>query len=76
MSETTINHQDQSQNIQSGPEIVSDFLRKIGADTSLDKDTVNAIEGLHGTGKLTVINLLKNLENARGRTLHGSTSKT
>ncbi len=76
MTETTIHPQDQSQNIQSGPEIVENFLRKIGADQSLDKDTVDSIQGLHRAGKLTAINLLKGLENARGRATHGSATKT
>ena len=76
MTETTIDPQGQGQNIQSGPEIVTDFLRKTSADPSLDKDTVDAIEGLYGAGKLTAINLLKSLENVRSRATHDSSKKT
>ncbi len=76
MTEATINSQGQSQSIQSGPEIVTDFLRKISADPGLDKDTVSAIQGLHRADKLTVIYLLRSLENARGGTTHGSRAKT
>ncbi len=76
MSEITMDPQGQNQNIQSGPEIVADFLRKISADPSLDKDTVNSIEGLHKAGKLTAVNLLKSLENVRGKATHGSPAKT
>jgi hypothetical protein len=76
MTEATINSQGQSQSIQSGPEILTDFLRKISADPGLDKDTVSAIQGLHRAGKLTVIYLLKTLEKARDRATHGSPAKT
>jgi hypothetical protein len=76
MTETTIDPQDQSHNIQSGPEIVTDFLQKIRADQSLDKDTVDAIEGLYRVGKLTATNLLRNLENVRSRATHDSPEKT
>jgi len=76
MTEATINPPGQNQNIQSGPEIVTDFLREIGTDSSLDKDTVNAIESLHRAGKLTAIYLLKILEKARYKATHGSLAKT
>ena len=76
MAKKIIDPRDQNHNIQSGPEIVSDFIRKITADPSLDKDTVAAIEGLYQTKKLTTTNLLKNLENTRGIVKHGSLTKT
>ena len=76
MTEATINPPGQSQNIQSGPEIVTDFLRKISADKSLDKETIDAIEDLYTAGKLTATNLLKCLDNARSGGTHGSTKKT
>ncbi len=74
MAETILDPQAQS--IQSGPEIVTEFVRKISTDKNLDKDTVAAIEGLHRVGKLTTNNLLKSLENARGIAGHGSLTKT
>jgi len=76
MPETIIDPQGQGQTIQSGPDVVTDFVRKISADKNLDKDTVAAIERLHQAGKLTAINLLKSLENARGIAGHDSLKKT
>jgi len=76
MTENITDPQNQGQIIQSGPEVVTDFLRKIIADQSLDKDTVNAIAALHGAGKLTATNLLKSLESVRGVATHGSPAKT
>jgi hypothetical protein len=76
MAETIIDSQDQNQNIQSGPEIVTDFMRKITTDQSLDTDTVTAIERLYRADKLTTTNLLKSLENTRGNVKHGSLTKT
>jgi hypothetical protein len=76
MTETSINPQDQSQDIRSGPEIVGDFLCKLRTDQTLDKNTVDAIEGLYSVGKLTAINLLKSLENVRSKATHDSPEKT
>ena len=76
MAQQSIDPQSQDQNIQSGPEIVAEFVRKTLADEGLDKDTVNAVKVLYGTGKLTTINLLKILENVRGQAKHGSLTKT
>lgn len=73
MAETIINPQ--GQDIRSGPEVVTEFVRKITADKNLEKDTVAAIEGLHRAGKLTTNNLLKSLESARGIAGHGSLTK-
>ena len=66
----------QAQDIRSGPEVVSEFVRKTSADKNLDKSTVAAIEGLHRADKLTTNNLLKSLENARGIAAHDSPTKT
>lgn len=76
MAETIIDPQGQGQTIESGPEVVADFIRMISADKTLDKDTVAAIEGLHRAGKLTATNLLKGLENASGIASHDSPAKT
>lgn len=76
MADPIIDPQGQGPTIQSGPEVVTDFVRKITADENLDKDTVAAIEGLHRSGKLTTNNLLKSLENARGIAGHDSSTKT
>jgi hypothetical protein len=59
---------DTSDKLLSGPEIVANFLQTIKLDPHIDESTVNVIEVLTRTGKLTVTNLLKSLEEARGRT--------
>ncbi len=51
--------------IQSGPEIVADFIKQIKNDTLLDQPVVEALETLRSADKLTVINLLRSLEEAR-----------
>ncbi len=73
MDEQTIEAQDQ--NVQAGPDIVTEFVRKISADQTLDKGTAAAIETLHAASKLTANNLLKTLENARGDAKHGPPTK-
>ena len=73
MDEQTIDAQDQS--VQAGPDIVTEFVRKISADQTLDKGAAAAIETLHAASKLTANNLLKMLENARGDARHGSPTK-
>jgi hypothetical protein len=54
--------------IRSGPEIVSDFIASLKNDQSLDPATVDAISALHSDKKLTFTNLLRSLEDARGKT--------
>lgn len=49
-------------NLQTGVEIVAEFLKTIGSDTSLDSRTVQAILSLYSSGKLTTNALLKSLE--------------
>jgi len=62
--------------IESGPEIVAEFVRRISADEALDRDTTAAIESLHLAGRLTATNLLRALENARTRSKYGPLTKT
>ena len=54
--------------IRSGPEIVADFVSALKNDPKLDKSTVEAIESLFQDKRLTPTNLLKMLEEARGKT--------
>jgi hypothetical protein len=54
--------------VRSGPEIVADFVTSLKGDPKLDAETVATIEGLLKKGKLTFINLLKSLEDLRGKT--------
>lgn len=61
---------------ESGPEIVSAFVRRIGADQGMDREVAAAIESLHKAGKLTTTNLLRALESARSKGKHGSLTKT
>jgi hypothetical protein len=56
-----------SNQIRSGPEIVADFVSALKNDPKLDKPTVEAIESLPGK-RLSATNLLKLLEEARGKT--------
>ncbi len=67
MSEKTPNAGNQRNKIRSGPEIVADFIQTIKADSSLDKLTIEAIEALYRDGKLTWTNLLRSLEETRGK---------
>ena len=53
--------------VRSGPEIVTDFVASLKDDSSLDRATVAAIDDLVTKGKLTFTNLLKSLEEARGK---------
>lgn len=64
------------ENIQSGPQVVAEFVQKIHVDKSLDEKTVLAIEVLYKAGKLTTNHLMRILENARKDPGHGSASKT
>jgi hypothetical protein len=54
-------------NVRSGPEIVADFVALLKQDPALDVGTVTAIESLLLRGKLTFTNLLKSLEEVRGK---------
>lgn len=76
MTESPKESQEGSAKAESGPEIVTAFVRRIAADQTLDRDAVSAIESLHQAGKLTPTNLLKALENARSKDEHGSLTKT
>jgi hypothetical protein len=53
---------------QSGPEIVADFVSNLKNTPHLDKSTVEAIENLFHGKRLSETNLLKLLEEARGKT--------
>jgi hypothetical protein len=54
--------------IRSGPAIVSDFVAALENDSKLDKATVEAVEKLLREERLTVTNLVRLLEEARGKT--------
>jgi hypothetical protein len=54
--------------IRSGSEIVADFVSALKNNPKLDKPTVEAIEGLFRDKRLSPTNLLKLLEEARGKT--------
>jgi hypothetical protein len=53
--------------VRSGPEIVADFVASLKEDLTLDAGTVIVIEELLTKGKLTFTNLLKSLEEIRGK---------
>jgi hypothetical protein len=53
--------------VRSGPEIVADFVSSLKKDPTLDPETVAAVESLLSKRRLTFTNLLKALEEARGR---------
>lgn len=54
--------------IRSGPKIVEDFIASLKNDSRLDRSTIGAIESLVKEGRLTPTNLLRLLEDARGKT--------
>jgi len=54
--------------IRSGPAIVGDFVAALKNDPKLDRATVEAVEELLREERLTVTNLLRLLEEARGET--------
>jgi hypothetical protein len=54
--------------VRSGPEIVADFVASLKSDSTLDAETVATVESLLKRGKLTFTNLLKSLEDLRGKT--------
>jgi hypothetical protein len=51
--------------IKSATEVVTDFLDDQVKDENLDQGTVNAVSGLRKDGKLTKINLVRQLEALR-----------
>ena len=52
--------------MQSGPEVVAGFIEDLRNQTDLDQGTVSAIVQLSRENSLTVTNLVKGLEEARG----------
>ena len=53
--------------IDSPPEIIDRFIESLKQDLSLDLQTVDAIEALVHADKLTHTNLIKRLEEIRGK---------
>lgn len=51
--------------IQSGKEILDEFIKDIKSDEKLDQDTVAAIIDLYGSGKLTDRQLTNKLSELR-----------
>lgn len=68
MPEETPNSNSNAGQLRSGPEIVADFVSTLKGDPQLDASTVEAIESLFQDKRLTSTNLLKLLEDARGKT--------
>ena len=68
MPEETPNSNSNAIQVRSGPEIVADFVSTLKGDPQLDAPTVEAIENLFQDKRLTPTNLLKLLEDARGKT--------
>jgi hypothetical protein len=68
MSEQEQNIKKNTPTIQSGPQIVADFIESLKNNAALDTPTVEAIETLHKANKLNLTPLLKMLEDARGKT--------
>jgi hypothetical protein len=61
------NRQSSTIALRSGPEIVADFVASLKENKSFDAATVAAVEDLLVKGKLTFTNLLKSLEDLRGK---------
>jgi len=55
--------------IKSAREVLTDFLDEQAQDERLDAATLSAIRELRAEGKLTKINLLRRLEEARNKAL-------
>lgn len=68
MPEETPNSNNSPSQLRSGPEIVAAFVSTLKGDPQLDASTVEAIESLFQDKRLTSTNLLKLLEDARGKT--------
>lgn len=60
--------QGQPSTLQSGPEVVTSFIEGLSNQADLDQGTVLVIAKLFNDKKLTVTNLVKSLEEARGAT--------
>ncbi len=60
--------QGQPSALQTGPEVVAGFIEGLSNQADLDQGTVLAIAQLFKDKKLTVTNLVKSLEEARGTT--------
>jgi hypothetical protein len=67
MSQEMQNSHSSSSDIRSGSEIVSDFVADLKNDPKLDKATIDAIESLLLDQRLTRTNLLRLLEDERGK---------
>jgi hypothetical protein len=65
MSGNSLESKNKGQAIQSGPEVLAEFIGKISTDGSLDTAVVDAIVHLYKANKLTTINLQKLLDSAR-----------
>jgi hypothetical protein len=68
MSKKDSNNGSPESAIRSGPEIVAAFIAGLKTDPTLDGQTVSVIDALNGDDRLTVTNLLRYLEEARGKT--------
>jgi hypothetical protein len=68
MSTDDPNRASEEDTIRSGPEIVAAFIAGLKTDPALDGPTVSAIDVLYGDERLTAANLLRYLEEARGKT--------
>ena len=68
MSERQHHARKNAPTIQSGPQIVADFIESLTDKEALDGPTVKAIVVLHKADKLSLTNLLKLLDEARGKT--------
>jgi hypothetical protein len=55
--------------IKSAQEVISDFVKSLSDDASLDAETVAVITDLYGEDKLSKTNLLRELESRRSATL-------
>ena len=53
--------------IKSGPQIVTDFVAALKNDSTLDPATVWVLERLVQNNSLTTVNLVRALEQARGK---------
>lgn len=68
MSAKEPNSESSDSAIRSGQEIVTAFIAGLKADVTLDAATVGVIDDLYSDDRLTVTNLLRYLDEARGKT--------
>ena len=54
-----------AEKIKSGSQVVSEFVKSLQGDETIDKDTLGALRDLFQTGKLSKIRLLDSLEALR-----------